>query len=226
MIVANQRDVRIIIVDDHAVMRTGLRLVIESYPGMRVVAETMAWADTMQMVAQEQPDVILLDLDLGDESGLTYIPELRRIAPQSKIIVLTGLRDVAAHQEAVRLGAVGLVLKDQASAVLVQAIERVALGQAWLDPHLVANVLTELSRAYGAVEVDPELLKIAALTEREREVISLICEGLQNKVIGERLSISDTTVRHHLTSIFSKLGVENRLELVIYAYRNGLAKLP
>jgi DNA-binding NarL/FixJ family response regulator len=109
--------------------------------------------------------------------------------------------------------------------VLVQAIRQVFAGQAWLDPSLVASVVTELSRSFEESGGTPDAVKIRSLTEREREVITLICEGLQNKTIAQRLAISDTTVRHHLTSIFAKLDLENRLELVIYAYRHGLANI-
>jgi two-component system, NarL family, nitrate/nitrite response regulator NarL len=220
------RLIRIMLVDDHEVVRSGLRMLIESNIDLQVVGETTTRATTLEVAKREQPDVILLDIDLGSENGLELIPDLRQVLPSARILVLTGIRDSAAHEQAVRQGAVGLVLKEQSARVLVQAIRQVHAGQAWLDSALIASVLTELSRARGAEQVDPEEAKIATLTEREREVISLICEGLKNKVVAERMSISDTTVRYHLTSIFAKLELENRLELVIYAYRNGLAQLP
>jgi len=218
------RPIRMLLVDDHEVIRCGLRMLLESHTGLEVVSETTTLAATVETAEREQPDVILLDLDLGAENGLEIIPELRRVAPGARILVLTGVRDHDVHLQAVRLGAVGLVLKEHSTTVLVEAIRHVCAGQAWLDPALVATVVTELSRAHGAEQEDPELAKIKTLTDREREVISLICEGLANKTIARRLMISDTTVRHHLTSIFSKLDLESRLELVIYAYRNGLAQ--
>lgn len=220
------RAVRILLVDDHEVVRFGLRLMLERNPGLCVVGEACSWATTVVMVEREQPDVILLDLDLGEENGLDYIPWLRELMPEARVLVLTGTRDVMLHCEAVRLGAVGLVPKEHPAPVLVQAIEHVLGGRVWLDPSLIAGFMTQMSRARGAVEEHPEACKIGALTEREREVVALICEGLQNKVIAQRLSISDTTVRHHLTSIFGKLELESRLELVIYAFRNGLAHIP
>lgn len=215
--------IRILLVDDHELMRKGIRLLIEQHPDLQVIDETHTRTQTLAAVQRHRPDIVLLDLDLGEENGLDFIPELRTLMPQMRIIVLTGMRDRAVHQQAVRLGAVGLVLKEHSPAVLVQAIRQVVVGKAWLDPMLVASLVTELSRAIG--EADPEAAKIRILTEREREVITLVCEGLQNKTIAQRLSISDTTVRHHLTSIFSKLELENRLELVIYAYRHNLAQV-
>ncbi len=215
--------IRVLLIDDHVVMRMGLRMLIENQPGLRVVGEATDRGAAILSAAREQPDIILLDLDLGDESGLDILPELRAAAEGARVIVLTGIRDPAEHRQAVRLGATGMVLKEQAVDTLVKAIERVHAGETWLDPALVAHVLADRSRARGQ-DADPKAARIAALTEREREVIALIGEGLKNRQIGERLSISETTVVHHLTSIFAKLGVANRLELVTYAYRHGLAK--
>jgi DNA-binding NarL/FixJ family response regulator len=121
---------------------------------------------------------------------------------------------------------VGLVLKEKAAEVLLKAIERVHAGEVWLDRTLLASVLGDLTRASLKQPIDPEAIKIATITAREREVIGLIGQGLKNRQIGERLFISETTVRHHLTSIFGKLEVADRLELVIYAYRYGLARPP
>jgi two-component system, NarL family, nitrate/nitrite response regulator NarL len=217
--------IRVLLIDDHVVMRVGLRLVIENQPGLTVVGEAANRADALQITAREQPDIILLDLDLGDEKGIDLLPDLLSAAKGARVIVLTGLRDPEEYRRAVRLGAMGLVLKEQAFGVLAQAIRQVHAGEAWLDPVLVATVLAKAARERGRAPA-PEANRIAALTERERAVIALICEGLRNKQIAERLFISQTTVVHHLTSIFDKLGVANRLELVTYAYSHGLAQPP
>jgi DNA-binding NarL/FixJ family response regulator len=120
----------------------------------------------------------------------------------------------------------GLVFKEKAADVVIRAIERVHAGEVWFDRTLIGNVLTEPSRASATKKLDPEADKIIRLTEREREIAALIGEGLKNKQIANRLFISETTVRHHLMSVFDKLGVTDRLELIIYAYRHGLAKPP
>ncbi len=218
--------IRVLLVDDHAIVRAGLRMLIGSEPGLQVVGEADGRASALDRAARLQPDIILLDLDLGGDSSLDFLPDLLANVPQGRVILLTGTRNPDEHVRAVRLGAMGVVLKEQAADVLVRAIQKVHAGEAWLDPTLTARLLTGMAPGRGAKQVDPETVKIAALTDREREVIALICEGLQNKTIGQRLFISETTVRHHLTSIFSKLGLENRLELVIYAYRHGLAQPP
>ena len=213
--------IRVLLVDDHVVMRMGLRMVIESQPGLTVVGEAANRAEALRIALRERFDIILLDLDLGDENGIDILPDLLDADKEARVIVLTGLRDSMEYRRAMRLGVMGLVLKEQALEVLVQAIKQVHTGEAWLDPALVATVLAEATRACGP-ETDSETNKIASLTERERTVIVLICQGLRNKQIAERLYISQTTVVHHLTSIFNKLGVANRLELVIYAYSHGL----
>ena len=215
--------IRILLVGDHGIVRSGLRLLLDSQPSLKVVGEAGTHPATVGHVARERPDIILLDLELDDDLEFELLATLREISEQSRLIVLTGARDPCKRQQVVRLGAVGLVYKDQPAAVLVQAIERVAAGQVWLEPDLLAAVLSGMSRSVGA-PADPEGVKIATLTERERKVIELICEGLPNRMISARLSISESTVRHHLTSIFSKLSIESRLELLIYAFRNGLVK--
>jgi DNA-binding NarL/FixJ family response regulator len=144
-------------------------------------------------------------------------------ASSARVIILTGVTDVAMHQKAVRLGAAGLILKDQASEVLIRAIERVHLGESWFDRNLMANALAEMAQMQVSARLTGQ--GVDQLSERERDVISLVCEGLQNKHIANRLGISETTVRHHLTSSFSKLDVADRLELAIFAFRNGLCKL-
>src|SRR5262245_43445676 len=218
--------IKVLIIDDHAMFRTGLRLAIESRPGIKVVAEAATSAEALAAAAREAPDIILLDLDLGEESGFELLPELIASGHAGRVILLTGLRDPEAHRRAVRMGAVGLVLKDHAIETVLKAIEKVYAGEAWLDRTMIATILRERSRPDAANGRSAEAAKIATLTERERQAISLIGEGLKNREIAERMFISEATVRHHLTSIFNKLGVADRLELVIYAYQHNLAELP
>jgi two-component system, NarL family, nitrate/nitrite response regulator NarL len=222
---AGSKQIRVLLVDDHTVVRTGLRMIIESRPNMLVIGEAANRADAISLAASQLPDIILLDLDLGDDSGMDVIPEMRA-ASKARIIILTGMRDREAHRQAIMLGAMGVVQKGKAVEDIINAIERVHAGEAWLDPAVMASVLNEMSGAGRTQKADPEAEKIATLTNREREVVALIGEGLKNKDIAERLFISETTVRHHLTSIFDKLEVSDRVELLIYAYRHGLANPP
>lgn len=218
------QQIRIVLIEDHAVMRMGLRMLLESMPGLLVVGEAATGVEAMALVASEQPDLILLDLDLGPERGVDLLPNLLAKAQGARVLILTGLRSADEHRQAIRGGAMGLVLKEQAPEVLLKAIEKVYAGEVWLDRSTLATILSEMTtERFGANSVEDA--RIITLTEREREVIALICEGLKNKQIGDRLSISETTVRHHLTSIFAKLGVDSRLELVIFTQRHNLTRL-
>ena len=222
---SSPKTIRIMIIDDHAVVRAGLRMLIENHPTMQVVAMASSGTEALDMLARESADLILLDLDLGKENGLTFVQELRAASNSARILILTGLRDPAAHRQAVKLGAMGVVVKDQAADVLIKAIEKVNAGEIWLDRATMGNVLNEMT-GQGQGELDSADTRINSLTDREREVILLIAEGLKNKQIGKRLFISETTVTHHLSSIFSKLGVSDRLELVIYAFGHNLVRIP
>lgn len=218
--------IRVVIVDDHKMVRDGIRMIVDSRPGLKVVGEAGAKDEALAVVERELPDIVLLDLDLKADSGLDILPELKNLQKPPKVLVLTGVRDPEIHQQCVRLGARGLVQKESASETLVKAIEKVHAGEIWFDRNMMSSLLNEVLNEKNRKRDDPEAVKLASLTEREREVIGLVCLGLKNKQIAERLFISDTTVRHHLTSIFSKLEVSDRLELVIYSYRFGLAEPP
>lgn len=218
--------IRILLIDDHVIMRAGLRMLIESHAGMKVVGEAGNRADALVLAAQEPADIILLDLDLEGESSLQVMPDLMRVNSGARVVILTGVRDAELHRRAVRLGAIGLVLKEKAAEVLLKAIERVHAGEVWLDRSMTASVLAEMARSNDNTKVDPEKAKIVTLTSREREVIALVCEGLKNKQIADRLFISEATVRNHITSILSKLALSDRFELAIFSYRHGLGKLP
>jgi len=217
--------IRIVIVDDQLVVREGLRMLLENHPGMKVVAMAGTRSEAVELVARESCDLVIVNLELGGYSALSLLPQLRETAQNARVLVMTALRDPETHQKAARLGAMGVVLKEDAADLLLKAIEKVYQGEAWLDRLTLGNLLWQLS-SHDKGELDPQRKKISSLTERERQVIILIAEGLKNKQIAERLFISPTTVTHHLSSIYSKLGVTDRLELVVYAFANKLAKMP
>ncbi len=247
--------VRILLIDDQVIVREGLRLLLESQPGLTVVSDAASAKEAVDHARSSQPDVILLDLDLGDSHGLSCLTELLEVAPKARVLILTGVYDLEVHHAAISSGAMGIVRKLEAGDVLVKAIRKVSAGEVWLDGVLMARVLSDLwtARSQGAEENgnghtngvsdkerkvaemwrpknsgsdEYEAVKIARLTEREREVVTLIGEGLRNQQIADRLCISVITVRHHLSSVFSKVEVGDRFELAIYSYRHGLAKPP
>jgi DNA-binding NarL/FixJ family response regulator len=180
----------------------------------------------LEVARREKPDVILLDLAIGKENGLDYIPDLLALSNQPRILVLTGVPDPVMHHRAVQLGALGLVLKSKAPGVLTEAIKKIHEGEAWLDRTMIANVITEMSRSNKEEKNHSEAARIDSLTKREHDIISLVAKGFKNKQIADQLCISHITVRHHLTSIFSKLEVSDRFELIIYVFNNGLYDWP
>ena len=215
--------IKVLIVDDHAVVRAGLRMLIDQDPDMKVTGLAGNRSEALAAAKTEQPNIIILDIVLGDDDGLSFLSELREAAAGARVLVLTGLRSLESQRKAMRAGAMGIVLKEHAAEVLIKAIKKVHKGEVWLDRLTMGSVLqdfTEIKRP------EPDKEKIATLTQREREVIGLVGEGLKNKQIASRLFISETTVTHHLSSIFSKLEVADRLELIIYAFRHRLAKMP
>lgn len=218
--------IKILLIDDHAIVRAGVRMLIETRPGFEVVGDVANGQDALDVIAREKLDIILLDLDLDGESGLDLLPQLREAQRHARVIVLTGMSDPSIQRVIVQAGAMGLVHKSQTKELLLRAIEKVHAGEVWLDRQTIAALIGEFSGAPSSMPIDPEEAKIRSLTEREHEVVKLIFEGCSNRQIAQRLSISETTVRHHLSSVFSKLEVVSRLELVVYAHRHGVVPKP
>ena len=220
--------IRVLLIDDHRSILWGLeRLIRSGQPAMEVVGSTTNCAEALALLDQAAPDVILLDMDLGKESGLDAIPRLMARS-KAKILVLTGLRDQSVHDKAVLAGARGVVEKEAPAETILAAIAKVHEGQLWLDRAATGRVFVEFSRQGAAQAADPEQQKIAALTERERKIVTVLVAdaGATAKVLAEKLLISEHTLRNHLTSIYGKLDVANRLELFAYAQKHGLDKLP
>lgn len=219
-----QKDyVSIMLIEDHQLVREGLSMLIDSRPGFKVVGEAGDSAQGLEVVARERPDVLLLDLDLGGEDGLDLLPKLLDASGETRVIILTGVRDTEVHLRAARLGAKGLVMKDKARGALLKAIERVCEGEVWFDRMLLGTLFTGLRG--GTDGDDAEAAKVERLTESERGIIALFGEGLTTtKEMAARLQIEPSTVEKHLTSIYGKLGVQNRLSLIIFAYNRGLLK--
>ena len=215
---------RIMIVDDQLMVRAGLRKLLED-AGIEVVAMAGNRAEAIALAAREQPDVILIELEVDGEDALRFVPDIREAASKARVLILTGLKKQEGHQRAVQVGAVGVVFKNQEPEVLIKAVRKVHAGEVWLDRTTMGSLFSEMTRKKLDGR-DLDETRRESLTDRELQVISLIAEGLKNKQIAQRLFISETTVTHHLSSIFSKLDVSDRLELVIYAFGHDLARLP
>jgi DNA-binding NarL/FixJ family response regulator len=204
------------VIEDHAVVREGLRMLLEAAGRMRVVGAAASASDALRDLRRVRPDVVLLDLALGDEDGLELLPGIQAAAPDARVLILTALRDPGRDEAAFRAGARGFVHKDASADVVLRAVRAVAAGELWFDPAIVRAARS------GAPAGHP----FASLTDRERDVVRLVGEGLRNEEIARRLGISEKTVRNHLTGAFDKLGVSGRLELAVFAYRHGLVRIP
>ena len=209
--------IRITVLAAHAVVRAGLRYMCNESKNLVMSGEAATTDDAISLVRHKPTDVAVVDPDSSDVA-LHAVAELHA-AGVDRVLVLTGLTDLGAQKRAFELGAVGVVRKDQPEEMLVRAIEKVHSGELWLDGVQTGHLLRALLKRR-----DPEVAKIATLTKREREVIVLIGQGLNNATIAERLFISEATVRNHLTSILRKLELSNRFELAVYAFRNDLVE--
>ncbi len=208
--------IQILIADDHAIVREGLRALIATEPGMEVVGEAADGVQTVQLALSLRPDVILLDLVMPRKDGLATILDLKQENCEAHILVLTSFLDDDQVFPALKAGALGYLLKDTAPHELLQAIRQVHKGEVSLHPIIARKVINELNRP-------PTLpLTTQPLTPRELEVLTLVAQGLPNLEIAERLAISERTVRTHVSNILNKLHLASRLQATLYALQEGL----
>jgi NarL family two-component system response regulator LiaR len=207
--------IRILIADDHAVVRQGLQMFLGLDPELEVVGEAADGAETIQQTKALMPDVVLMDLKMPGIDGITATREIRRQLPEVEVIALTSVLEDKAVVEAVRAGAIGYLLKDTQAEELCRAIKAAYAGQVQLSPMAAERLMREL-RAPESPE---------KLTERETDVLRLLAKGKANKEIAWELSISETTVKTHVSNILMKLGVPSRTQAALYAVREGLVSL-
>jgi len=213
--------INIVISDDHALFREGLRKLLEAEPGIQIVGEAMDGEETVKVVRQLKPHVLLLDLSLPRLSGLEVLAQLSNLELQTRTIMLTAAIEREQVVEALQLGVRGIVLKHSALQLLLKSIRCVHEGQYWVGQEGVSDLIHALRRMKPSHRVS-EAPRNFGLSSREMEVIALIVAGYTNKDLARELGISENTAKHHLTNIFDKLGVSNRLELVLYAVDHGL----
>jgi len=212
--------IRVLIADDHPVVRIGLRNMLQADAHIKVIAEAKDGVEALHMVRTLRPDILLLDLAMPKMPGLEALRELTTDNADTRTIVLTGQIDKRQILEALQLGARGVVLKDAAIAHLSACIRAVMQGQYWLEGRPVQNLVQVLRDLTAQTAPPPR--KTFGLTARELEVVTLITEGSTNKHIAETFGISEETVKRHLTNIFNKIGVGNRLELALFALNHNL----
>jgi NarL family two-component system response regulator LiaR len=211
--------INILIADDHAVVREGLRALITTEPGMTLLAEATNGIEAIELAGRLNPDVILLDLVMPRKDGLEAIKEIKQANPDARILVLTSFAEDEKVFAAVKGGALGYLLKDSSPQELLQAIRETYRGESSLHPTIARKLIRELNRP-SDLPPTPE-----PLTEREMEVLKLVGQGLTNQEIADQLSISERTVRTHVSNILEKLHLANRTQAALYAVREGLTDL-
>lgn len=208
--------ISVLLVDDHALVRRGVRAFFETLDGISVVGEAESGEEAVEQAVTLAPDVVLLDLILPGIDGVEAARRIRAASPRTQVILLTSFHDDAHVLPAIRAGALSYLLKDVGPEELGQAVRRAARGEATLHPRVAAQVMASLANPPAPSAPDP------GLTEREHEVLGLIADGLSNADIAEKLFVSEKTVKSHVSNILGKLHLADRTQAAVYAWREGL----
>jgi DNA-binding NarL/FixJ family response regulator len=216
--------IRIVIVDDHPIVREGLRKLLELEDDLEVIGEAENGRQALEMVDDLHPDVLLLDLKMPGMDGLTALQTLQHSHKKTHIIVLTASEDKNEWVQAMKMGCSGIVVKQTQPELIVKSIRKVNAGEIWLDSHTTAAVMRQFASPHegGASNGTKGGRERSPLSAREREIVALVAQGYKNKEMAEKMFISEQTVKNHLHNIFDKLGVSDRLELALYAIHKGL----
>ncbi|HWS38041.1 MAG TPA: response regulator transcription factor [Actinoplanes sp.] len=213
--------IRVLIADDDGLVRAGMGLILAPLPDVEVVAEAVNGREAVELAVRHRPDVALLDIRMPVMDGLTALREIRRAVPGSAVIVLTTFGEAGYVSEALAEGAAGFLLKDTAVDELARAIRATAAGQAFLTPAITRQVLDRLPRAPSPGQ-DAAAVRLAALSDREREVLLLLAQGLSNAAISEQLWITEATVKTYVSRLFAKLECDNRVQAARLVHQAGL----
>ena len=214
------KPIRIVIADDHALVREGTRQILEDHPGLVVAGEAQDGEEAVAIVSRLQPDVVLMDIAMPKMNGIEATRLIKKESPATSVLILTAYDDDQYIFALLDAGAAGYLLKNVRGEELAQAVRAVAEGESVLHPAIAAKVFKRYTRSDQAVDEE-----IEPLTDRESEVLAMAARGLSNKMIARELSLSDRTVQVHLSNIFGKLGVASRTEAVITALQRGLLRL-
>lgn len=209
--------INVLIADDHAIVRTGLRALLRSEPGLQLAGEATGGYEAIELVGKTRPDVLILDLSMPDLDGIAVTRQLKPEYPDLRILILTVHEDEAMLREAIRAGASGYIVKHAAEAELIAAIKAIRHGDLYVDPAMLRVLLVESAKPRMEDPASPD-----PLTPRETDVLKLIVQGYTNRQVGEELGISVRTVEGHRANLLEKLGLRTRVELVRYARDRGL----
>jgi DNA-binding NarL/FixJ family response regulator len=212
---------KVMIVDDHALFRRGLEMVLEQEPDIDVIGEAADGAEAIQKAQELMPDVVLMDVRMPKRSGIEATQEIRDLLPHAKILMLTISDEEADLYDAIKAGASGYLLKEISIEEVADAIRSVWAGQSRISPSMASKLLNEFAAMSKRTDERKEV-PAPRLTDREMEVLRLVAEGLNNREIGERLFISENTVKNHIRNILEKLHLHSRMEAVVYAVREKM----
>jgi len=212
--------IRVLIADDHAIVREGLRSLVRSFADLDLVGEATNGFDAVDKARQTKPDVILMDLVMPKMNGVDAILEIKKENPGARILVLTSFSEDDKVFPAIKAGASGYLLKDSSAEVLIQAIRDIANDLSWLDPTIARKVIREFKSPSEKARQEEE-----SLTERELEILRMVARGMTNREISDQLFISEQTVRGHVSHILSVLHVSNRTQAALHAIRKGIASI-
>ncbi len=210
-------NIELFIVDDHRVVRSGIKALVETEPSLEVIGEASDGREAVAKVSQRSPDVILMDLVMPEMDGVEATKKIIQDNPEGKILILTSFSEEERIIQAIKAGATGYLIKDASPDELVGAIRDVYRGESTLDPKVAGTVLRSMQNEEEGSSDD--------LTERETEVLELVAEGLPNDDIADKLYISERTVRSHVSNILGKLDLANRTQAALYAVRKGIAEI-
>ena len=215
------KNITIMIADDHLLMSEGIKQILELETDIDVIAQAEDGEEAIEKAVKYNPDVILLDINMPKMNGIDVLRRLKDLGVKSNVIMLTMHEDREYLRETIKIGADGYVLKDSDADSLIKAIRDVNNGKTYIQPSIASLLVNDI----GRVEENSDFQRIESLTKREYEVLILIAEGLNNKDIADKLYISEKTVKNHVSSIFKKLDVNDRIQAAIFAFKNNIKKL-
>ena len=218
-----KKNIRVVIADDHPIVRDGLKKLLALEDDVEVVGEAGDGREVIDRVQELEPDVLLLDLRMPNLDGLSALQALQQSNRSTKVIVLTASEDKNEFVQAMKLGCSGIVLKQTAPDLIIKSIRKVNAGEIWLDSHTTAAVMRQFAAPSESLPVGgAKSRERSPLSQREREIVALVAQGYKNKEMAEKMFISEQTVKNHLHNIFDKLAVSDRLELALYAIHHRL----
>jgi len=215
--------ISVLIAEDHALVRAGVRALLDFEPDMEVIGEAITGEDAANIVRERSPDIVLMDLNLPGGGGLLAIKEIKKCAPDVKILVVTMHKTDEYIHEALRNGASGYILKESAHSELIFAMRRVLEGKTYVSPDVAEVVIANISSTYQKAAPTP--VATSPLTPRELEVLKLVAQGYSNKQVADRMNLSIKTIEKHRSSVMKKLNLRNTVMLASYAIKNGHIKV-